>query len=84
MLTEQRYCEKCGFVHWVEVQTIRHGTDTRVVCRGEMFGPFANEKKIVKRSGRGFKLVRKSKAGKLPPQDVIIQDEDHTRILVEF
>jgi len=51
---EQRYCNECIAVHWVEVTRVQ-----KEICHGEEFQPRASPTQYTRRLGRGIELVER-------------------------
>ena len=52
---EQRYCNECVIVHWVEVTRAK-----RVICHGEAYSPHGDPTHFTRRLGRGVEEIEKS------------------------
>ena len=54
MYIEQRYCNDCMIVHWVEITPTN-----REKCHGKNLRPAESPTHFTRRSGRGFELVER-------------------------
>jgi hypothetical protein len=52
---EQRYCNECVIVHWLEV-TRSH----KQICHGEAYSPHGDPTHYTRRLGRGVEVIEKS------------------------
>ena len=52
---EQRYCNECVRIHWVEV-THRQ----KQICHGEAYSPHGDPTHFTRRLGRGVEVIDKS------------------------
>jgi hypothetical protein len=51
---EQRYCNECVMVHWLEVTPAR-----KEICHGEEFYPHSTPTHYTRRLGRGVEMIEK-------------------------
>ena len=52
---EQRYCDECVMVHWLEV-TRRQ----KQICHGETYSPHGDPTHYTRRLGHGIEVIEKS------------------------
>ena len=52
---EQRYCNECVRIHWVEVTRAK-----RVICHGETYSPHGDPAHYTRRLGHGVEVIEKS------------------------
>jgi hypothetical protein len=51
---EQRYCDQCVRVHWLEVTPAR-----RKICHGEAYSPHGDPTHYTRRLGHGIEVIEK-------------------------
>jgi hypothetical protein len=72
MYIEQRYCDDCMTVHWVEILPTG-----RQVCHGADLWPAETDQHYTRRLGHGYELIEKRAARPTSREASLIQLHSH-------
>lgn len=70
---EQRYCNECVIVHWMEVTRAQ-----RAICHGEAFYPHSSLTHYTRRLGRGIEVIEKQSYNLPIDWQMVVQERHET------